>query len=365
MEQLPFVTLIMPIRNEAGFIARSLGAVFLQDYPHHRMEVLIADGMSTDETRDVIASLAQNHPEIPVTVIDNSGRIVPTGINAALPRARGEIIVRVDGHTLIAPDYVRECVTTLKRSGAGNVGGRMDPVSEGRFGQATALATSSPFGVGGARFHYSDREEWVDTVYMGAWPRGVFDRIGLFDEELVRNQDDEFNYRLRSRGEKILLSPRIQSRYYNRSTLQSLWRQYLQYGYWKVRVMQKHPQQMQPRHFVPPLFVFSLVAFLLMALFFPFAKWALLLVGGAYVIANLAASLIVVARKGGWRYLPLLPLTFAILHVAYGSGFLMGLVKFWNRWRDRELQSSGSATVKRTSVINHRPSECEVTTTSR
>jgi hypothetical protein len=129
--------------------------------------------------------------------------------------------------------------------------------------------------------------------------------------------------------------------------------------------MQKHPQQMQPRQFVPPLFVFSLVAFLLMALFFPFGKWALLLVGGSYLIANLAASLIVVARKGGWRFLPLLPLTFAILHVAYGSGFLMGLVKFRNRWRDRELRSSGSAAIARTSVINHHSSECEVTTSSR
>jgi len=347
MEKTPFVTLIMPIRNEAGFIASSLSAVLEQDYPHDRMEVLIADGMSTDETRHVIACLAKAYPGIRVTVLDNPGKIVPTGMNAALACAQGEIIVRVDGHTIVAPDYVRECIAALERTGASNVGGRMDPVSEGRFGQATALATSSPFGVGGARFHYSDREESVDTVYMGAWPRDVFHRIGFFDEELVRNQDDELNYRLRSQGGKILLSPLIKSRYYNRSTNHALWRQYLQYGYWKVRVMQKHPPQMRPRQFVPPLFVSALLIPLLTAPFFAIGKWIFLLVAGCYVIANLAAS-VVVARKSSWRLLPLLPSTFVILHVAYGFGFLIGLVKFWNRWGDRENRSSYSMTSTQT-----------------
>jgi cellulose synthase/poly-beta-1,6-N-acetylglucosamine synthase-like glycosyltransferase len=341
MEKVPSVTLIMPIRNEAAFIARSLGAVLAQDYPHDRMEVLIADGMSTDETRDVIANLTAAYPAIRVTVLDNPGKIVPTGMNAALARAQGDIIVRVDGHTIVAPDYVRECIAALARSGASNVGGRMDPVSEGSFGEATSLATSSRFGVGGARFHYSDREESVDTVYMGAWPRNVFHRVGLFDEELVRNQDDELNYRLRSRGGKILLSPRIKSRYYNRSTNHDLWRQYLQYGYWKVRVMQKHPPQMRPRQFVPPLFVSTLVISSLAAPFFAIGKWMFLSVAGSYLIANLAAS-ITIAGKKSWRLLPLLPVTFVILHVAYGFGFLIGMVKFWNRWGDRKHQSSYS-----------------------
>ena len=127
----------------------------------------------------------------------------------------------------------------------------MDPVSESAFGRAVSLATSSPFGVGGARFHYSAREEWVDTVYMGAWRREVFERVGRFDEEMVRNQDDELSYRIRERGGRILLDPSIRSRYYPRTTPRTLWRQYFQYGYWKVRVMQKHPLQMQPRQFGP------------------------------------------------------------------------------------------------------------------
>lgn len=337
----PFVTVIMPIRNEAGFIARSLGAVLEQDYPHAQMEVLVADGMSTDETRDVIAGLAAAHPDVCVTVLDNHGRIVPTGMNVALVQARGDVIVRVDGHTIIAPDYVRQCVAALARSRADNVGGRMDPVSDGRFGQAVALATSSPFGVGGARFHYSDREEWVDTVYMGAWPREVFASIGLFDEEQVRNQDDELNYRLLSRGGKILLSPRIKSRYYNRSVPRSLWRQYFQYGFWKVRVMQKHARQMRPRQFAPAALVAALLFSMLLAPMGAAGAWMFASVAGAYAVANLCAS-VLSARRGDRRLLPLVPAVFAILHLAYGLGFLLGLIKFCNRWGDRENRMSYS-----------------------
>jgi glycosyltransferase involved in cell wall biosynthesis len=333
MSTSQFVTVIMPIRNEANFIARSLGAVLNQDYAHDYLEVLVADGMSTDQTRAVIAETAQAHPDIAVKVVDNPGKIVPIGINIALQQAKGNIIVRVDGHTIIAPDYVTECVNALERSGADNVGGQMNAVAQGEFAEAVALATSSPFGVGGARFHYSDKEEYVDTVYMGAWRKEVFERIGNFDEELVRNQDDEFNYRLRSQGGKILLSNRIRSEYYNRTTMRSLWRQYFQYGYWKVRVMQKHPAQMRPRQFAPPLLVTIIVGGAILALFSSFFRtlWLIALTG--YILANLAASWWTASKKG-MQYFRWLPIIFATLHFAYGSGFLLGLVKFANRWQD-------------------------------
>ncbi len=338
------VTVILPVRNEANFIARNLEAIFDEDYPQECLEVIVADGMSTDGTREIIKSLQEQHSNL--QLIENPGKIVATGMNAALACARGEIIVRVDGHTIISRNYIRECVNTIGRSGADNVGGRMEAVGEGRFGQAVAQATSSPFGVGGARFHYSVREEWVDTVYMGAWPRDVFARIGLFDEELVRNQDDEFNYRLLSNGGRILLNPQIKSLYYNRNTVRTLWRQYFQYGYWKVRVMQKHSRQMRPRQFAPPTFVIALLLSLLTAPFFTAGKWMFILVASSYLIASMGASLITAAR-GGWRLFPLLPVTFAILHLAYGFGFCAGLVMFWNRWGDRskgtraEVQSLG------------------------
>jgi glycosyltransferase involved in cell wall biosynthesis len=327
----PFVTIIMPIRNEADCIARSLGAVLNQDYPPEQIEVLIADGMSSDATRAEIARAMAAQPHMLVKVLDNPGRIVPTGMNIALAQSRGEIVIRVDGHTLIAPDYVTACVEALSHTGADNVGGRMTAVGQTGLSRVIALATSSPFGVGGARFHYSDREEWVDTVYMGAWRRDVFQRIGLFDEELVRNQDDEFNYRLLANGGKILLSDKIKSSYYNRSNLRALWRQYLQYGYWKVRVMQKHPRQMRMRQFAPPVFVATAVGGAVLAPYVAPVLWLWLGVLSLYAALNLAVSFRLASQKG-WPYLRWLPVVFATLHIGYGLGFLVGLVRFAGRW---------------------------------
>lgn len=319
----------MPIRNEESFIRRSLGAVLQQDYPLPRLEVIVADGMSTDATGDILRSFQSTYDNL--RVVENRSLIVATGLNDALRQSKGEIIVRVDGHTEIAKDYIRQCVSEIQRTGAANVGGRMDTISENPFGRAVALATCTAFGVGGARFHYSEKEEWVDTVYMGAWRRDVFERVGLFDEEQVRNQDDEFNYRLLSRGGKILLSPRIKSKYYNRSTLRSLWRQYFQYGYWKVRVMQKHPRQMRPRQFAPAALVAASMVALLLPAVSSLGGYLTLLVFGSYLLANLAASLLAV-RGNDWKLVPLLPIAFATLHFAYGSGFLVGLVRFWRHW---------------------------------
>ena len=328
------VTVIMPVRNEGAFMARSLRAVLEQDYPPDLMQVLVADGMSDDATREVVEELARAHPAHTVEIVDNPGGIVPTGFNAALSRAVGHVIVRVDGHTVIAKDYVSSCVTALERSGADNVGGRMDAAGHGRVGEAIALATSSPFGVGDSQFHYASGEQWVDTVYLGAWRREVFDRVGGFDPEMVRNQDDEFNYRLRAAGGRILLTDRIRSRYYSRASLRRLFRQYRQYGFWKVRVLQKHPKQMSLRQFVPPAFAAAVVGGAVLA---PTSRgvrrlWVATL--AAYGLAAVTAS-VSVARRSGWRHLPLLPLAFAAMHLGYGGGFLAGLVRFAHRWGDR------------------------------
>jgi glycosyltransferase involved in cell wall biosynthesis len=338
----PFVSVILPIRNEEGFIARSLGAVLSQDYDPRRMEVLVADGMSTDGTRAAVEACAAAVPEIPVAIVDNPPGIVPTGMNSALARARGDVIVRVDGHTVVDPDYVRQCVEALRRSGAQNAGGRMTAAGEGRVARAVAAATSSPFGVGGARFHYSDREEWVDTVYMGAWPREVLEQLGGFDPEMVRDQDDELNYRLRERGGRILLSPRIRSRYHNRCSLRSLARQYRQYGFWKVRVLQKHPRQMQPRQFAPPALALGLAAGLAAAPFSGRARTGLLFLAGAYLAADIGAS-VAAARRSSWRLLPHLCAVFPVLHLSYGFGFLAGLARFWKRWSRRRGGSTRPA----------------------
>ncbi len=329
---VPTVSILMPIHNERSHILQCFSAIIHQEYPPELLEILVADGMSTDGTRDIIKNYQVDCPNL--KIIDNPPGIVSTGLNQAVRNSHGEIIIRVDGHTVIAPDYVRQCVDALQRSGADNVGGRMDAVGQGAFAQGVAIATSSPFGVGGARFHYSDQEEWVDTVYMGAWPREVFERIGLFDEELVRDQDDEFNYRLREHGGKILLNPSIQSQYYVRSTPITLWKQYFQYGYWKVRVLQKHPRQMRLRQFIPPIFVASLIISALISVFNPIGVYILIAIVALYLLTNLTAS-ILTSAKSGWHHLPLLPVCYSILHLSYGLGFLIGLVRFANRWGDK------------------------------
>jgi glycosyltransferase involved in cell wall biosynthesis len=347
----PFVSVIMPVRNEAAFIERSVGSVASQDYPNDRMEILIADGMSDDATREIVSSLQQRHPN--VKLIDNPGKIVAGGLNAALRHAKGEIIVRIDGHCEVAPDYVRQCVWHLLHTQVDAVGGPIETIGDSLTARVIAVAMSSRFGVGGSAFRIPNSgTQFTDTVAFPAYTRSVLDRGGPFDEELVRNQDDEYNYRLRKLGVKILLASDIRSRYYSRATLAKLGSQYFQYGYWKVRVMQKHPRQMQPRQFVPPLFVVALSAGLLLLPMFPMAGYATAVIASLYAIAVIAAS-IHSARKSDWQLLPLLPIAFAILHLAYGLGFLIGLVKFWNRWDESQSQSQSRVPVPDVDKYEH------------
>ncbi|MBI5303630.1 MAG: glycosyltransferase family 2 protein [Chloroflexi bacterium] len=318
------VTVILPIRNEARYIARTLESLLTQDYSQEKIEILVVDGMSGDGTRQIVTEFEQRDSRI--RLLDNSQQIVPAAMNKGIRAARGTIVIRVDGHTVIAQDYVRRCVVQLATTGADNVGGPMRAESDTWIGNAIVLATSSPFGVGGARFHYAETPGWVDTVYMGAYRREVFDRIGLFDEELVRNQDDELNFRLIQAGGKIWLDPQIRSTYYSRSTLRGLWKQYFEYGFWKVRVIQKHRRPASWRHLVPATFVLALFVSTLASIFvqspIPFPA-----VACPYVLASLFISLTIAAREG-WRYAPILPLAFATMHVAYGVGFLAGIARF-------------------------------------
>jgi hypothetical protein len=209
----------------------------------------------------------------------------------------------------------------------------MQSVGEDAFSEVIALAMSSKFGVGGSSFRTeTGQTKLTDTVPFPAYTRQIVERVGLYDKELVRNQDDEYNYRIRKAGGKILLAADVRSTYYSRGSLKKLWRQYFQYGIYKVRVLQKHPRQMSPRQFVPPLFVSVLFISILLSLIFPWGWIPLISLVGVYLVANLGGSLLS-AYDSKWRYLPLLPLAFATLHISYGLGFLMGFIKFWNRWK--------------------------------
>jgi glycosyltransferase involved in cell wall biosynthesis len=325
----PTVSVVLPVRNEAEYIERSLGAVLAQDYPAELMEIIVADGASDDGTPGIVTKLIDRHPNL--RLISNPEGIVATGLNRAIAQARGEIIVRVDGHCEIAADYVSRCVEHL-RLGADGVGGPVQTVGETPLAQVIAAAMSSKFGVGDSAFRtVTGKTMLADTVPFPAYTRTIIDKAGPYDTELVRNQDDEYNYRLRKMGARILLAADVQSRYYSRSSLRSLWRQYRQYGYWKVRVLQKHPFQMSARQFVPPFFVAAVATAVCAAPFSAEGKIVLSAILSTYVAANLAAAVSVIRRHHLSRP-AMLPLAFAALHTGYGVGFLVGLVRFWDRW---------------------------------
>ncbi len=326
------VTVIMPIRNEAAFIGRSLGAVLAQDYPHDLLDVLVVDGRSTDKTRDVVRSVANGYTR--VRLLDNPAGIVATGLNLALKEARGDVIVRVDGHCEVPPHYVRTCVKHLDEDQVDGVGGAVRTVGDTLTARAIATAMSCKFGVGNSAFRTTRGvSQLTDTVAFPAYTRAAITRAGPYDEELVRNQDDEYNYRLRSLGARILLAGDVESIYHGRASLRRLCRQYFEYGYWKVRVMQKHPRQMRARQAAPALLVLSLALGALLSLWSPIAGYATALLLLTYLTATAAAS--IAQARTDWRMLPILPLAFITLHLAYGLGFLTGLVAFRRRWRRR------------------------------
>jgi glycosyltransferase involved in cell wall biosynthesis len=325
LETAPTVSVVIPCRNEVAHIATCIRSLLNQDISAERMEILVADGMSDDGTREVLLHLTEEDPRL--RVVDNPGRIVSTGLNTAIRAARGQIIVRIDVHTEYAPDYLRQCLAVLQETGADNVGGPWVAQGHGYVGGAIAAAFQSPFAVGGSRAHAPDYAGIVDTVYLGCWPRDVFERIGLFDEELVRNQDDEFNLRLTRAGGRIWQSPRIRSWYKTRASLAALFRQYQQYGYWKVRVIQKHHLSVSVMYMVPAVFVLTLVCFALASLVLPMARYGLVLVLASYFFAVGVASVHTASRSGG-RFLPILPAVFACFHVSFGLGFLHGMLDF-------------------------------------
>jgi succinoglycan biosynthesis protein ExoA len=321
----PLVSIVLPCRNEQGYIQDCLESILKQELPEGGLEILIADGMSTDGTREYLQQASVAHPQI--RVLDNPGRIVSTGLNTAIRAARGEIIVRMDAHTLYAPDYVRQCLAVLRETGADNVGGPMQTTAATFMERAIRTVFHSAFAVGGARSHQAGYEGYVDTVIYGCWKKETFERIGYFDEELVRNQDDEHNFRLTRAGGKIYQSPRIRSWYHVRGSLKTLFRQYMQYGYWKVLVIRKHRMPASWRHLVPGAFLGCLCLLAVTGLFWGPALWTAVALAALYVLATLSAAIVLAARTQ-WTLFPVLPVVVSCFHFGYGYGFLRGLLDF-------------------------------------
>jgi glycosyltransferase involved in cell wall biosynthesis len=316
---------IVPCYNEHRHIESAIRSILAQKPPAGGFEIIVADGISGDGTREILSDIARGEPRL--TVIDNPGRIVSTALNEGIRHARGKIIIRMDSHTTYADDYIQRCVEVLQQTNADNVGGAWVATGSGLMGEAIAAAFQSPYAVGGAKGHDPNCEGHVDTVYLGCWPREVFQRFGLFDEELVRNQDDEFNLRIRRGGGRIWQSRKIRSWYHPRKTLNELFSQYLQYGYWKVRVLQKHRVPASMRHLIPGLFVFAVILLPMLSILVPSAIWLWSALLATYLCCNVLAA-VVTARRHETRLRFVLPVVFACFHVAYGLGFLRGFFDF-------------------------------------
>lgn len=325
---LPNVSIIVPCYNEQSTIRVLLEALSEQTYPRAEMEVIIADGFSTDGTRHEIALFQRDVPDLSVRVVENGKRSIPSALNRAIEASRGELIVRMDGHSKPYPDYVANCLRTHQEGRGDNVGGvwEIRPGADTWIAKSIAAAAAHPLGVGDALYRHANQAAEVDTVPFGSFRRTLLERVGLFDESLLTNEDYEFNARVRKSGGKIWLDPSIRSVYFARSTLLELIRQYWRYGFWKWRMLRRYPDTLRWRQALPPLFVLSLVSLLLFSVFIPFARILLAVELFLYFSIMLLAGLRVAFRDKNAYLILGLPLAIFAMHIAWGSGFLWSML---------------------------------------
>lgn len=335
--KFPLVSIIVPCYNEQKTIRHLLEAIYAQTYPRNRLEVIVADGLSTDGTRQVIETFAQEHPDLSLKVVDNPKRHIPAALNAALRQAGGEIIVRLDAHSMPYPDYVERCVAALEAGLGENVGGLWEirPGAPTWVGRAIALAAAHPLGVGDARYRHGSKPAYVDTVPFGAFKRELLALVGFFDETLLTNEDYEFNARLRARGGRIWFDPSIRSVYFARPTLKALARQYWRYGFWKWRMLRRYPRTLRWRQALPPLFVFSLVMLFGLGWGWPGFWWLLAGLGGVYLFILSLAGLTKALQERQPALVIGLPLAIATMHLTWGTGFLWSMIKGMLARKDR------------------------------
>lgn len=317
----PMVTIAMPCFNEEGFIEECIRSVQAQDYPADRIEILIADGRSTDRTREILAQLAIGDPRI--RVIDNPDRLQAAGMNQLIAAAKGDVIVRMDVHCEYSASYVRSCIEVLERTGADNVGGAQRARAKTLFQKALCAALDSPLGVGGAAYRSAEREGFVDTVFLGAFRKSVFERIGMYDPRAITNEDAELNQRLLDVGGTIYLSKDIEVHYYPRDSFARLARQYFKYGQGRARTLIKHKKLATIRPVIPFAMVVGGTVLVLTSPVHPMTPVAF----GAYAAAC-AVEAVRVGRKAGWPAVPLVMAIFPTLHASHGIGFARGLIQY-------------------------------------
>ena len=325
LKQMKKVSIIIPCRNEEKFIEECINSIIKQSYGFGNIEIIVCDGLSDDKTCQIVDKYCKKYSQI--KLLKNEKKITPSGMNLGIRNSTGDIIILFGAHSYMSENYIELCVRNFENSDASCVGGTVINISDTDTSKAISYSMSSPFGVGNALFRYSTKKQFVDTVGFGAYKKEVYNKIGLFDEEFVRNQDDELNLRLAEAGGKILLDPEMVSYYYTRGSFKKLWRQYYQYGFWKVRVIQKHKRPASIRHLIPVTFVTGVILGGILSIFFK----PILYIYLAVLLFYLAFSFIFAAKasKGEYKLVPKIILSFIILHISYGLGFLEGLNVFY------------------------------------
>jgi glycosyltransferase involved in cell wall biosynthesis len=321
------VSVVIPCLNERDMIGRCLESVLEQTYPQQRIEILIADGGSTDGTLAVIEQFAACHPQADIRLVENPDRIQSAGCNQAIAVSRGDVIVRLDAHAEYDRNYIARSVAALSATGAANVGGAARPVHKTFFQRCLAAALESRASMGGAPYWRKEHQGWVDTVWNGAFPRSTFEEVGLYDPRARTNEDAELNLRITRAGKRIYLCRDVIAHYYPRRSLFALGRQYLRYGQGRARTVLKHHALQSYR----PLAPFSLVsALLLLGLLAPFSTGTRTLL--SILVCTYALGILVESVRIGWkRGLEVIPVAFLILptmHLAHGTGFLLGLLRY-------------------------------------
>ena len=347
---MPMVTVIIPCSNEARFIGKCLDSVIANNYEEGRLEILVVDGGSEDGTRRILKNYTKEYSYI--KMLDNPERITPSALNIGVRNATGDFIVRLDAHTSCANDYLRECIHYLNEYGADNVGGILAtvPTKDTLIGKSIALALSNRFGVGNSYFRTgcSAEPRWVDTVPFGCFRKEVFDKVGFFDERLARSQDMEFNIRLRKAGGGILLVPSIVCNYYARSDLGEFFRYSFSNGAWAILPFKHVKKAVAWRHLIPLVFVSALLISICLSIILDPFVFILAAILTLYFLTTLFFSMKIALSEKEYRYLAILPIVFALLHVGYGLGSLSAIPRvafsreFWQNRFGRSMQTCSS-----------------------
>jgi succinoglycan biosynthesis protein ExoA len=322
------VSVIVPCYNEEATIRQLLEAVYAQTYPINQVEVIIADGLSTDGTRAIVDDFKSNHPDLEIRVVDNKLRVIPSGLNRAIEVATGKYIIRLDAHSVPSFDYIQNCVHGLENGLGDNIGGiwKIQPGAATWVAKSIAIAVAHPIGAGDARYRIGGAAQEVDTVPFGAFEKELFNQIGKFDETLLTNEDYEFNVRLRQSGRRVWMDPSITSIYYARPTLLELAKQYWRYGYWKAQMLRRYPKTLRWRQILPPIFVFALLSLGVLSLIWDLARWLLAIIVILYTIIIFGIGIQMSLKHKEFSCAIGVPLATATIHLSWGSAFLGGLI---------------------------------------